>query len=691
MSPMDIEIEKLSFLQKREVGRLKKLGIETIKDCFYYFPNRYEDFSKILKIKEAQPETIATFQGKIEKTKEVFLPKRKFFLEITFSDETSSLCAVFYNQFFLKEIFKKGDFFSFSGKVVAKNGKLILQHPSFEKIPQIPYKNLIHTGKIIPIYPETKGVRTRWIREKLTKIIKNEIWRAEEFLPQKILDSLNLLFLKDAILKIHFPKNIKEIQFARFRFAFEELFLLELCVLREKLKVKTKKAFPLKIHLEIIKNFISSLPFSLTPSQKRETWRMLKEMDRKIPMNRLLQGEVGSGKTLVATILALNCAKNEKQAAILAPTEILALQHYQRMKKSLQKFEKNIAILTRGYLEIAGQKEKKEEILKKIKEGKIKIVIGTHSLFEEKIKFKNLAFLIFDEQHKFGVEQRRKMLEKQKILPHFLSMTATPIPRTLALTLFGDLDISILEELPFGKRDIEIKVLLPSEEKIAFEFLKEKIKEKEQIFFVCPRIEFLEEGRLFSEVRAVKEEIERLKKFFPEAKIGLLHGKMKSHEKEKVLKLFEEKILDILVATSVIEEGIDLPKVNILVVQNAERFGLSQLYQLMGRVGRSGKKAFCFLISHLPTKKSAKRIKALLSSKSALELAEKDLEIRGPGEFLGEKQTGKLNLKVAKLSDLKLIEIAREKAKEILKKDPTFKNFLGLAFYLKKERKFYFV
>lgn len=684
-------IETLNYLKKREITRLKKLGIEKIKDCFYYFPNRYEDYSKILPLDEAKEGEVATFQGKIKKIKSLFLPRKKFLLEVEFTDSSSTLSAIFYNQPFLKNTFKEGEYFSFSGKVVMIKGKLFLQHPQFEKIPQIPWKKLIHTGKIVPVYPETKGITTKWIREKLSLIIKNEIWRAKEFLPEKILDSLKLIPLKEAILKIHFPQEMEDIKFARFRFAFEELFLLELQVLREKLKVKTKKSFPLKIHLETVKNFISSLPFSLTPSQKRETWRMLKEMERETPMNRLLQGDVGSGKTLVATILALNCAKNEKQTAIVVPTEILALQHYQRMFKLLEKFEKEIAIFTRGYLEISGKKVKKEEILEKIKEGKVKIVIGTHTLFEEKIEFKNLAFLVFDEQHKFGVRQRRKMLERKELLPHFLSMTATPIPRTLALTLFGDLDISVLEELPCGKREVEIKVLLPSEEKLVFEFLREKLKEKEQVFVVCPRIEFFEKGKLFSEVRAVKEEVARLKKIFPESKIGILHGKMNPKEKELILRMFQEKYLDILVATSVIEEGIDLPQVNILVVQNAERFGLSQLYQLIGRVGRSGKKAFSFLISHLPTKDSAKRMEALLSSKSALELAEKDLEIRGPGELLGEKQTGKLNLKVAKLTDLKLIEIAREKAKEILRESPTLKNFPELKKQLKKELKLYFV
>jgi len=270
-------------------------------------------------------------------------------------------------------------------------------------------------------------------------------------------------------------------------------------------------------------------------------------------------------------------------------------------------------------------------------------------------------------------------------------MTATPIPRTLALTIFGDLDISLLKELPFGKREVEIKVFLPKEEKMVFEFIREKIKEGEQVFFVCPRIEFSQKGRLFSEVKTVKEQHSLLLKIFPEFKIGILYGKMSTREKEIVMKQFEEKFLDILVATNVIEEGIDLPQVNILVVQNAEMFGLSQLYQLIGRIGRSGKRAFCFLITHLPTKKSAQRIEALLSSKNALELAEKDLEIRGPGELLGERQTGRLNLKVAKLTDLNLIELAREKAKEILKEDPNLKKYPKLKEKLQKRKKIYFV
>jgi len=685
------KIEDLNYLKKRDITRLKKLGIKTIKDCFYYFPNRYQDFSKISKISDLEPETFVTIQGKIENIKDVFLKKRRFLTEVEISDGSSKIKAIFYNQPFLKNIFKKGDCFSFSGKVIERKRELFLQHPIYEKIPKIPYLKLLHTGKIIPVYSETKGITSRWIREKLSLIIKKEIWRAKEFLPKEILEKLNLLPLKEAILKIHFPEKKEDIEISRFRFAFEELFLLELEVLKEKLKVKTKRAYPLKIHLKTIKKFIESLPFKLTKSQKRETWRMLKEMERERPMNRLLQGDVGSGKTLVATILALNCAKNNYQTAIVVPTEILAAQHYKRILQMLKGFEENVGILTKGYIEFSARKLKKETMLKKIKEGEVKILIGTHSLFEEKIEFKKLAFLVFDEQHRFGVKQRRKLLEKQKVLPHFLSMTATPIPRTLALTLFGDLDISILEELPYGKRNLEIKVFLPKEQKIVFDFLKEKIEKGEQAFFVCPRIEFKEKGKLFSEVRTIKEEHSRLQKIFPQFKIGILHGRMKTREKEIVLKQFEEKMLDILIATNVIEEGIDLPEVNILVIENAERFGLSQLYQLTGRIGRTGKKAFCFLISHLPTKKSAQRIKALLTSENAFELAEKDLEIRGPGELLGERQTGKLNLKVAKLTDLKLIELARQKAKEILKRDFKLKNFPKLKEQLKISKKIYFV
>ena len=690
---MEKEIEKLFYLKKRDITRLKKLKIFTLKDCFYYFPNRYEDFSKILKISQLSPQISVTLQGKIERKKQFFSSRKKkrFLTQIEISDGSGKVKALFYNQPFLKNIFQEGDFFSFSGKVIEKKEELILQHPIYEKIPKIPYFELTHTGKILPIYPEIKGITSKWIREKLKKIIEKEVHIIEEFLPPEILRKLNLLSLKEAILKIHFPQKREDIEKSRLRFAFEELFLLELEVLKEKMRIKRKKAYPIEVKLEILKEFINSLPFQLTPSQKRETWKMLREMERGYPLNRLLQGDVGSGKTLVATILALNCALNDYQSAIVCPTEILAFQHYRRIFKLLEKFEKRIGILTKGNIEFLGKKIKKEEILEEIENGRVKILIGTHSLFEEKIKFKNLAFLVFDEQHKFGVEQRRKLLEKKEIIPHFLSMTATPIPRTLALTLFGDLDLSLLEELPYGKREVEIKVFLPKEQNKVFELLKEKIKQNQQVFFVCPRIELKEKGRLFSEVRAIKEEFARLKKLFPEFRIGILHGKMPTKDKQLVISYFEEKMLSILIATNVIEEGIDLPNVNILVVQNAERFGLSQLYQLIGRIGRAGKKALCLLISHLPTKKSAQRIEALLSSKNALELAEKDLEIRGPGELLGERQTGRLNLKIAKLTDLKLIELAQKEAKEILKKSPSLKEFPLLKEQLKRRKKIYFV
>jgi len=689
---MKEKIEDLEYLTKRDITRLKKLGIETIEDCFYYFPNRYEDFSEISPIKSVEIEKPITIQGKIENIKSFFFKGKKHYTLVKIIDkEGEEIEAIFYNQPFLKKIFQKGEIFSFSGKAIKKGNKLYLQHPVFEKIPTLPYFKLLHTGKIVPIYSETSGIKTKWIREKMSLILKNEIEKAKEFLPQKLLKELNLLPLKEAILKIHFPQSKEDIKLAQFRFSFEELFLLEIEVLREKLKIKRKLAYPLKIHVNIINEFLKSLNFKLTESQKRETWRMLQEMEKENPMNRLLQGDVGSGKTLVATILALNCAKNECQCAIVVPTEILAAQHYKRILKMLEKFEKRIGILTGGYCEFDGCKIEKKEIIKNIKRGEVKILIGTHSLFEEKIEFQKLALLIFDEQHKFGVEQRRKILEKQKILPHFLSMTATPIPRTLALTIFGNLDISLLKEFPFGERKVEIKVILPSETRFVFDLLKEKVKEGEQIFFVCPRIEFSQKGKLFSEVKSVKEQYLLLKRIFPDLKIAMLHGKMNTKEKEIVLKQFEEKIFHILVATNVIEEGIDLPHVNCLVIQNAEMFGLSQLYQLIGRIGRSGKRALCFLITHLPTKKSAQRIEALLSSKNALELAESDLKIRGPGEILGEKQTGKLNLKIANLTDLNLIQLAREKAKEILKEDEMLNKYLELREKLKRKKKIYFV
>lgn len=660
-----LPLKKIPLLKKGEIKRLKKLEIENLKDLLYYFPHRYEDFSKKVEIEKVNEEEKVTIQGWITKIQPKINKNGKIFLlEAQIEDGTGKIKAVWYNQPFLTQTLKRGKYFSFAGKVLKKNGEIFLSNPQFEPVLDFS-QELLHTGRLVPIYSETKGITSKWIRKIIKRFLENLKEKFEEFLPEELIQRHKLMKFQDAIFQIHFPENERLARLARERFAFEEMFIIQLKMLFERMKFKSKKAFAIPINLEKIREFIKSLPFELTSAQKKTIYQILKDMEKEKPMGRLLQGDVGSGKTIVALVCAFNAAISGFQSAFLVPTEILAKQHFKNISRFLEKFNIKVGILTR-----------KEKVnLKEIENGEIKILIGTHSLLEEKIKFKNLAFVILDEQHRFGVKQRAKLISKntQNYSPHFLSMTATPIPRTLALTLYGDLDFSVLDELPKGREKVEIKVFQPTEISKMHGLIREEIKNGGQVFFVCPRIEMREKGRIIPFLRAVEEEYKKLIRIFPDFRIKMLHGKMK--EKEKIMEQFEEGKIDILVATNVIEEGIDVAGATLMVIENAERFGLAQLYQLKGRVGRGEKKGKCFLITHFPTKKSAERLEALLNSENSLQLAQKDLEIRGPGDFFGEKQSGFLKLKVASLADIDLIQKARDFAKEILKRDPSLKNY----------------
>jgi len=663
---LDWEIEKLNFLTLREKNRLLKLGLKTIKDLVYYFPHRYEDFSKILPVSHLFDEKVATIHAWLTKITTKVNPRGTIFLiEAIFEDQSGKIKALWYNQPFLYQTLKKGSYYSLAGKIVQKNGEIFFSNPNFENIlPQNPYP-CIHTGRIIPVYSEVKGIKSKWIRKTMFNFLNQIKEKMEEFLPPFLLEKEKFLPLSEAVWQMHFPDSFLKNEEAKRRFEFEEIFLLQLRVFKAKMKLKQKKAFKIPIQLEKIKSFLQTLPFKLTKAQKKAIWEILKDTEKEHPMNRLLQGDVGSGKTIVALVCSLNAILSGYQVAMIAPTEILAKQHYENFKKFLKDFNFKIFILT------SGQKES----LKEITDGNFDIVIGTHALFQNKFNFKKLALVIFDEQHRFGVEQRQTFFKKSEILPHFLSMSATPIPRTLALTFYGDLDFSILDEMPKGRKKVQTFVFQQKDLKKMYKMIEEEIKNGGKVFFVCPRIEMKEKGKLVSDLRAVKEEVKKLKKFFPEIKIKMIYGKMKNDEKEKTISDFEKGKIDILVATNVIEEGIDISNATLIVIQNAERFGLSQLYQLRGRVGRGEKEGKCFLITHLPTEKSVKRMEALLNANNAFELAMKDLEIRGPGDFLSKKQTGSPDFKLASLTNLELIKKSEKEAKDILSKDPSLSSF----------------
>ncbi len=696
-------IEKISRIGPQYQKRLKRLGIETIGQLIFHFPHRYDDFSQIIPISETEPEKTVCLQGEIIEIKNIrTFRKRMYLTEAKVKDESGEIKAVWFNQPYLINTLKKGDFVFLAGKMVLKNGKKYLSSPAYEKIPDKNNFDSTHTARIIPIYPETEGMSSRWLRFIIKPLLEKIKDKIPESLPQKeVLEKNNLLPIEKAIWQIHFPDSPAQAELAKKRFVFEELFNLSLIVFSEKIKLAREKAIPLPISLDLIKKFVKELPFELTLDQKKATWQILKDLEKTRPMNRLLNGDVGSGKTIVAMAAAINTAKAGFQTAFMAPTEILAKQHFKTVREFLKKYKITIGLITGKENFLAGKKIKRKEIIEKAKKGQCQVLIGTHALIQEEVKFKNLALIIIDEQHRFGIEQRAKLCRKQDFLPHLLSMSATPIPRTLALTAYGDLDLSLIKEMPKGRKKIITKIISPQKRQAAYGFLRKEIKSGKQVFVVCPRIEIsdkknkeqsllaqqaLGERRYsWAEVKAVKEEYERLSKnIFPDLRVDMLHGKMKVEEKEKALKKFKNKKTDILVSTSVIEVGIDFPNATIMMIEGAERFGLAQLHQFRGRVGRGQDQSYCFLFSEFS---GNPRLRAMTVSDDGFELAEKDLRLRGPGDLTGQRQWGVPDFVMASLRDVELVEKARRAAREILASDPNLKKYPLLKKKIKEFQK----
>ena len=699
MLQIDASIEALPKVGPVFAKRFKQLGIETVKDLLWHFPQRYEDFSVILPIAKAKLNQKACFCGKITAIETNRTWKKKILLtEAVLQDKTSAIKIVWYNQPYLSRSLKENDEICVAGKVAFDKNGLYLASPTYEKI--FASENLTHTGRIIPIYPEIRGVSSRYLRF-LIKIALQEIPPLQEAIPQNISKKENFLEINQAIRQIHFPDSFEKLSRAKERFAFENIFLIELAVLKQKLKVQKQKAPNIPLNVEVIKELVAKLPFNLTDSQRKCVWQIAKDLEKPRPMSRLLEGDVGSGKTVVAVLAMLCCVKAGFQAAFMAPTEILAQQHFNEVSKLLQPFKIKIALLTGKKDKIISQKLgyktakgfapetmeiSRAKILEKTLNKEIDLLIGTHALIQDKVKFGNLALVVVDEQHRFGVKQRAHLIQKSKgakqvvLIPHFLSMTATPIPRTLALTLYGDLDLSLLDELPKGRKKIITQVVPSNQRQSTYDFIAKEIKNEHQVFVICPRIEKPEEQTenkgSWDEVKAVEEEYEKLsKKIFPKFRVKMLHGKMKSNEKEKIMKDFKNQKADILVATSVVEVGLDIPNATVMMIEGSDRFGLAQLHQFRGRVGRAKKQSYCFLLTDSKSLKTRSRLKAMLSAKNGFELAQKDLEIRGPGCLAGIKQWGIPDITMDALKNLKLVEKTRELAKQTLIESPCLAKY----------------
>lgn len=626
--------------------RLKKLGLENNLDLLFYYPARYEDFSAITKIADLQAEQTTTVQGKIEIINNRRSWRRRMMItEAVIRDNTEGIKIVWFNQPFISKIIKAGEEIFISGKVSHDQVGLLFKNPIYEKAKT----DTTHTARIIPIYPLTEGITQKQIRF-LTKQVVQKIINIEDWLPEKIIKQYKLLSLKTALEQIHFPDNWQKLRAAQRRLGFDELFIIQLFNLKNKKELAQQKAPLIKFQKKAVINLVNNLPFKLTASQKKCAWQIIKDLEKPQPMNRLLEGDVGSGKTVIAAIAMYNAALNNYQAVLMAPTEILAEQHYQTLTSILGK--DTVAIVTRNKKSIFHDS---------------KIIVGTHALIQQKVKFHNLALAIIDEQHRFGVKQRQALQDKSglaHLIPHFLSMTATPIPRTLALTAYGDLDLSILNEMPKGRKKI-ITRLVPEEKRTkAYAFIKEKIISHDQVFVICPLIS--ESDKLG--VKSVEAEYERLKtEIFPDLNIAKLHGKLKPKIKEQIMADFKNKKYDILVSTSVVEVGVDINNATIMMIEGAERFGLAQLHQFRGRVGRSIKQSYCLLFTNSDSPQTLERLESLVKSQDGFKLAEYDLKLRGPGAIYSTEQSGFFShFKIANLSDYILITEAKEAAKNII-------------------------
>ncbi|MDO8265182.1 MAG: ATP-dependent DNA helicase RecG [Candidatus Parcubacteria bacterium] len=687
--------------------KLKKLGVKTVRDILFHFPHRYEDFSNLIPIAEVKTDETSCILGKILDIKTTRIWKRKLSVtEAIIEDKTGAIKATWFNQPYLEKVLKPSDIACFAGKVLTGKKGIHLSNPIYEKIlkselhqssesklPAIYKDEFTHTARIIPVYPETERLSSRWLRTIIKPLLLAFKSSLDDPLPEKIRKENQFLSLAQALWQVHFPDNLESAEKAKSRFSFEELFNISLFTGRARMRIALNKAPVAPFNIQAVQKLVNSLPYKLTDPQRKSAWQILKDMEKPRPMNRLLEGDVGSGKTVVAAIAALNMIKAGYQIAFMAPTEILAKQHFRTVAVLLQNFKINIGLLTGKEDKFISWKLKndtveisRKKLLERTMKEEINILIGTHALIQKQVKFGNLGLVILDEQHRFGVEQRARLqknsLKQIKSIPHLLSMTATPIPRTLALTIYGDLDLSLIDELPKGRKKIITKAISPEGRKKAYAFLKKHVKLGRQVFVICPRIESGKTSENkpdalgWAEAKAVKEEYEKLsKQIFPDLKIGMLHGKMALKEKERIMRDFKNGKINILVSTSVIEVGIDIPNATVMMIEGAERFGLAQLHQFRGRVGRSKYQSYCLLFSESDTIKTARRLKALVESEDGFELAEKDLEIRGPGDFQGTRQWGIPDLVMNSLKDIRLIEKTRQAAKEILEDDPYLKKY----------------
>ncbi|MDO9464033.1 MAG: ATP-dependent DNA helicase RecG [bacterium] len=667
MLKLDTSIQYMKGVGPKRVALFERLGIQTVKDLLYYIPRRYEDrrnFSPISKLGIGAQHTV---MGKVLTSGVQKLKKNLSILKVAIDDGTGIIYAVWFNQPFLEEQFKIGTKVVVSGKVQIYGRELQISSQSYEILRSEDKENeteeLIHTGRIVPFYPLTQNISQRRIRRMIKNALDNCLDQINGMLPQDVKARHKLIDTRCALLNIHFPKTWRDKDLAYRRIVFDEFLLLQLGILLKRASISEPQlGIKHQNKGRLLEQFLKTLPFKLTDAQHRVIDEINRDMTSEKQMNRLIQGEVGSGKTIVAIAALLISIENGYQGAIMVPTEILAEQHYIYMAEALAPIGIKIDLLIGSTTQ-----KSRTEITENIRNGITDIIIGTHTLVQENIEFKRLGLVVIDEQHRFGVLQRN-MLRKKGLNPDVLVMTATPIPRTLALTVYGDLDISTIRELPPGRGTVSTYWVSKSQLQGVHEFIEEEIKRGRQAYVVSPLIE---ESHIIEAVAATQLFEHFKKKVFLNLRIGLLHGQMKSEDKEKVMQEFRENKINILVSTTVIEVGIDIPNATIMLIENAERFGLSQLHQLRGRIGRGKDQSYCILHGMPRTPEAQKRLTVMTQTQDGFRIAQEDLELRGPGEFFGTKQHGLPELKIGNIIlDLDIMEIAREEAVNIIKSDP---------------------
>ena len=680
---VDAPVDRLRGVDTKLTARLKRLDVETIRDLLYLFPRRHEDYSTAVKISELSPGEECTVVATVWEAREVAKGPRggRRDTEAVLSDETGNLKVIWFGQRYLARSLKPGSQIAISGKASVFRGQLVFENPEHEILDAT--GSGVHTGRLVPIYPLTEGLTRRNMRRLTWQAVQNWVGGLEDALPDDILARTKLMPLLDAVYQAHYPKEMETWELARRRLAFDELFTLQLAVLARRRKQHDNlKGIEIIAPANVIDGFYKTLPFPLTKAQRR----CIQEIEADFragtpPMSRLLQGEVGSGKTVVALSALLSVAAAGYQGAMMVPTEVLAEQHFQSignllsglarpvqephlLSVYLEHMDRPVSI---GLLTGSSRAPVKRELTKMAADGTLDILIGTQALIQEGISLPKLALAVADEQHRFGVMQRSALQERGQENPHTLIMSATPIPRTLSLTLFGDLDISTIDEMPAGRQKVATKWLKPEQRDTAYGFIRKQVEEGRQAFVVCPLVDESET----IESKAATEEYQRLSQdIFPDLSLGLLHGRMPGKEKDKVMRQFRDGELDILVTTPVVEVGIDVANATVMMIDGADRFGLAQLHQFRGRVGRGEHKSYCILMSDTNSEIAKERLSALARIHDGFQLAEVDLELRGPGDFFGTRQSGLPSLKMAHISDRELLELARNEATMLMEEDP---------------------